>query len=113
MTGEIDLEGNARQIGGLYSKLQGAMNAGAKVVLIPKSNEKDLDTIFSKEDNEIKSLETNKLLKNNTYSIEPSYSIDKNTKMFRNTMTIRLVENIYDILKFALVENDMKFNSTL
>ncbi len=113
MTGEIDLEGNARQIGGLYSKLQGALNAGAKLVLIPKSNEKDLDTIFSKEEQEINSVENNNLINNNELSYEKSYIIDKNSRMFRNKMTIKLVDNIYDILKFSLVDNDMKFNSTI
>ena len=83
MTGEIDLEGNARQIGGLYSKLQGALNAGAKLVLIPKSNEKDLDTIFSKEEQEINSVENNNLINNNELSYEKSYIIDKNSRIFR------------------------------
>ena len=33
--------------------------------------------------------------------------------MFRNCVTVRIVDNIYDILKYALVENDMKFNFEL
>ena len=45
MTGEIDLNGSIRAIGGLESKLQGAKSAGVNLVLIPKDNKKDLDDI--------------------------------------------------------------------
>ena len=116
MTGEIDLEGKARQIGGLYSKLQGALNAGAKEVLIPRSNEKDLDTIFSKEFEEIDSLKNSTTIKDvSSYSMinNESTIIDKNTRLFRNQVTVRLVDNIYEILKYSLVENDMIFNSVI
>ena len=116
MTGEIDLEGNARQIGGLYSKLQGALNADVKMVLIPRSNEKDLDTIFSKEEQEIESLKNNSSIKNpHSYSLlnDNSYVVDKDTRMFRNKMMVRLVDNIYDILKYSLIDNKMKFNTEL
>lgn len=116
MTGEIDLEGKARQIGGLYSKIQGALNAGAKEVLIPRSNEKDLDTIFSKEFDEIDSLKNSTTIKDvHSYSMinNESMVIDKNTRLFRNQVTVRLVDNIYDILKYSLVDNDMIFNSVI
>lgn len=36
MTGEIDLYGNVHAIGGLQSKIEGAIRAGAKIVLIPR-----------------------------------------------------------------------------
>jgi ATP-dependent Lon protease len=113
MTGEIDLEGKAHEIGGLYSKIQGAMHAGAKEVLIPRTNEKDFKVILIKEEQEsisikkscnIKDIDSFLLLDKN------SYQIDKNTYMFRNTVKIRLVDNIYDILKYALMKNNMKFN---
>ena len=42
MTGEIDLNGNIKQIGGLVSKLNGAKKAGVKLALIPRENEEDL-----------------------------------------------------------------------
>ena len=113
MTGEIDLEGTARQIGGLYSKLQGALNAGVTEVLIPRTNDQDLDVIFSKEDSETGSLKNNNNIKTSDsllLSNGNSYKIDKNTRMFRNIVTIRIVDNIYDIIKYALVDNNMKFN---
>lgn len=45
MTGEIDLMGNVHAIGGLQSKIDGAVRAGATKVLIPKQNEQDLKRI--------------------------------------------------------------------
>ena len=39
MTGEIDLNGSIRAIGGLQSKLEGARSAGVNLVLIPKDND--------------------------------------------------------------------------
>ena len=39
MTGEIDLYGNVRAIGGLQCKIEGAQRAGVKIVLIPRENE--------------------------------------------------------------------------
>ena len=45
MTGEIDLNGTIRAIGGLQSKLEGARSAGVELVLVPKDNEDDLNRI--------------------------------------------------------------------
>ena len=113
MTGEIDLEGKAHTIGGLYSKIQGALNAGAKLVLIPRSNDKDLMTIFNKEQDEINSLNNNNNIKNKKMKIVPSIIIDENTRMFRNCVTIKLEDHIHDILKYALVDHDIQFNDEL
>jgi len=38
ITGEIDLDGNVTEIGGLDAKLNGAKKAGIKLALIPKEN---------------------------------------------------------------------------
>ena len=46
MTGEIDLQGNITEIGGLSEKLLGAKKAGVKQVYIPKDNQKDLTRIL-------------------------------------------------------------------
>ena len=48
-TGEIDLNGNIKKIGGLSSKILGAYKAGIKKIFIPKENKNDLDNI--KKDN--------------------------------------------------------------
>ncbi len=116
MTGEIDLEGKASEIGGLYSKIQGAMNAGAKEILIPRTNEKDFRVILTKEENEINSIKKSSNIKDDDSLLlldKKSYQVDKNTYVFRNEVKIRLVDTIYDVLKFALVKNTMKFNKHL
>lgn len=41
MTGEIDLHGNVKIIGGLQCKIEGAQRAGVKIVLIPRENESE------------------------------------------------------------------------
>lgn len=46
ITGEIDLSGKVLAIGGLESKIFGAIAAGCKKVLCPKENQKDLDCIM-------------------------------------------------------------------
>ena len=45
MTGEITLRGRVLPIGGLKSKALAAHASGARVVLIPKKNEKDVPEI--------------------------------------------------------------------
>ena len=45
MTGEVSLRGNVLAIGGLKEKTMAAFNAGAKTVLIPADNRRDLDEI--------------------------------------------------------------------
>jgi len=98
MTGEVDLLGNACQIGGLYSKIQGAYNADINVVLVPRDNEDDLNIIFKKEK------EINKL--NNIYEDD---EINNDVRIFRKKLKIYIVDNIYDILKHSLVENNIDF----
>lgn len=41
MTGEIDLCGNVRAIGGLQCKVEGGQRAGVRLILIPRDNESD------------------------------------------------------------------------
>ncbi len=116
MTGEVDLDGNARQIGGLYSKIQGAMNAGVKLVLIPRANEKDLDLIFRKEEeekNNIKKSISIKKIDSFLLLDQKSWKLEDNRRMFRNELEIILVDSIYDILKHALVKNNYKFNKDI
>ena len=113
MTGEVDLLGNAHEIGGLYSKLQGALQAGVKTVLIPRNNEKDLDIIFNKELEEKNEIKKSKSIKNlDSYLLleNNSYKIESNKRVFRNSLDIYLVDNIFDVLKYALVDNDYVFN---
>jgi len=54
ITGEIDLSGKVLEIGGLESKIFGAINAGCKKVLCPVGNKKDLDKIMEERGEEFK-----------------------------------------------------------
>jgi ATP-dependent Lon protease len=45
ITGEIDLDGNVTEIGGLDAKLNGAKKAGVKVVLVPSENHRELEIV--------------------------------------------------------------------
>jgi ATP-dependent Lon protease len=113
LTGEMDLLGNSMAIGGLESKLMGAINAGVKTVLIPRENEEDLDIIIRKDVDELELLKKNSSFKNFDISIvdnnNTSVDIDKNKKIFRNKLTVYIVDNIYDVLKYALEENNLIF----
>jgi ATP-dependent Lon protease len=42
MTGEITIMGKVLGVGGILAKLQAAIEAGIKTVIMPKENEKDL-----------------------------------------------------------------------
>lgn len=98
LTGETDLVGNAMPIGGLYSKLLGALNAGIKKVLIPYENKTDLDLIIKKE------IEENHIIT----EVEFDYNYKK--IVFRDSMEIILVHTIFEVLEYGLVENDIVFN---
>jgi ATP-dependent Lon protease len=79
MTGEIDLNGTIRAIGGLHSKLQGARNAGCNLVLIPRDNEKDLNQVCD----EVKLGDDFKvMLVSNIYEAIP-YVFEKNNIEFK------------------------------
>ena len=113
LTGEMDLLGKSMAIGGLESKLMGAINAGVKTVLIPRENEEDLDIIIRKDVDELELLKKNSSFKNFDISIvdndDLSVDIDKNKKFFRNKLIVYIVDNIYDVLKYALEENNLEF----
>ena len=72
ITGEIDLNGQVCQIGGLDTKIRGAKKAGVKTVLFPKTNEHDLK------------------------SIQKHYSPFED-----NTLKYVMVETIWDVLPFV------------
>jgi ATP-dependent Lon protease len=48
MTGEVDLMGNAKAIGGLEYKILGAIKAGVKHIIVPEENRQDYDKIIQK-----------------------------------------------------------------
>ena len=79
MTGEIDLNGSARQIGGLDIKIDGAKTAGVQKVLVPRENAEDLEII---------KLEKPDVLEN---------------------IEIVIVDNIWQVLEHTLIKNDIDF----
>ena len=81
MTGEIDLNGNIKQIGGLVSKLTGAKKAGVTLALIPEENLEDLEKI--RKDN-----------------LSPE----------DDTFEVKPINKISQILDLALIQNDIEFN---
>ena len=84
MTGEIDLNGNVTAIGGLQSKIQGALRAGIKKVLIPLDNKPDLDDIIRDE----------RILEITDTNVD---------------FTVITVEHIFDMIPHVLVKNKLKF----
>ena len=48
MTGEVDLIGNVKAIGGLEYKIIGAIKAGVKHILVPEENREDYNKIINK-----------------------------------------------------------------
>jgi len=76
MTGEINLKGQITEIGGLKEKLNGAKKAGAKHVLIPRENMKDLKKIIAGENSPL----------DNTFKVTP-------------------VDNIWDVLRYCFNTN--------
>ncbi len=53
MTGEVTLRGRVLRIGGLKEKAIAAYNAGSKIIIIPKENERDLEKILPLVKNEV------------------------------------------------------------
>ena len=94
MTGEIDLNGNIHKIGGLDAKLNGALMAGVKKVLIPFDNKKDYEKIIANE----KKIEL-------TTSV--NLKTDKTKTFISNNLTVKLVKNIKEVLKHALTKNNV------
>jgi endopeptidase La len=82
MTGEIDVRGNIRAIGGLSAKIEGAKNAGAKLVLCPEANRKDME-------------ETKK----------------NQPEIFENGFDAICVSHISEVLEHALCANDLEWGN--
>jgi ATP-dependent Lon protease len=80
LTGEIDLNGMAREIGGLDIKIDGGKLAGVQTILYPSQNQEDINIIKQ---------ETPEILEN---------------------IEIHPIETIYDVLEYCLEENDITFN---
>ena len=74
ITGEINLQGNILEIGGLEEKLQGAKKAGIKLALVPKQNLKDISKIT-----------------------------ERNPTLFDSNFKVMDVDNINEVLKHVFI----------
>jgi ATP-dependent Lon protease len=99
MTGEIDIHGNVHKIGGLEAKLNGAIMAGVKIVLIPIDNKEDYERILDKE----AEFELSK-------TFEEDKTLQEKKKTITKNLNVKVVKTIHEVLKYALVKNDLKFN---
>jgi len=79
LTGEIDLHGFVKKIGGVRYKVQGGFKAGVKKIFLPKDNKDDYDKLY-KEMNEI----------------------------FDETHTCHFVEHVIDVAEQTLINWDTK-----
>ena len=91
MTGEINLSGQVTAIGGVGSKVDGAKRAGAKIVLLPKDNERDYNKYV-------------KRVKDSLCS-----SGDFTMTDVHNIKAI-FIETLADLIPHIFVENELKFN---
>ena len=79
LTGEIDLNGNIHVIGGLEHKIEGGKIAGATTILYPADNQQDIEII------------------------------KKNNPDILLNINIKPIKNIWQVLNYCLLENDIQF----
>ena len=99
LTGEIDLNGNVKKIGGLKAKIEGAKRAGVKLVLIPTENEQELRNYLSDYYYQKYFEKINKI----TFSIK----IDKLIKIINPCIEIKLVSRIEEICKLIFIDTNI------
>ena len=96
MTGEIDLNGNILAIGGLESKVEGAKNAGVKLVLCPEANKDDIDRILKSKHCPFNDTDFNYKMINNIYqAIDLMLIGDNCSNLFRRYTDVSLEHNDY------------------
>jgi ATP-dependent Lon protease len=85
ITGEITLHGKITAIGGLSSKITGAIHAGVKSILFPLENEKDFDLFIEKQIQQLSC----ELIESNKQSIK--------CRILEKDITFYMVENIKEV----------------
>ena len=93
MTGEITLHGKVTAIGGLSSKIIGAIHAGVKEIVFPLENEKDFDLFIEKQTAQF-SCETIEESKNNSTT---KLTKTKKYRILERDITFYMVENIKQV----------------
>ena len=114
MTGEIDIHGKVHAIGGLDAKLEGARIAGAKLVMVPKENEHALKQAVNHIRTPASSPRKSSLSLENGVDSDNSDEkyFDESNELINSPwegMRVIMVEDIFQVLKHALVENDTEF----
>ncbi len=116
-TGECSLTGKVLCIGGIEAKLNGAIKAGCTVCCIPKENEEDLRLIIKKDQEEKTKMYRSESMKN--FDLSPlvehesfDYQLEENKVIYKDKLTVYIVDNIVDFMKVALVDNDIKWNNS-
>ena len=115
MTGEIDLNGKIRKIGGLKYKIQGGFKAGLQIIFVPKENESDIKEIAN-EYSEI--LENTKIYSNDNKEIDINKYKNKNKNKQNNkntdeTKKIIFYDNIRELLNHCLINFESKKKSII
>ena len=105
MTGEIDLYGAVRAIGGLQCKVEGAQRAGVKLVLIPRNNETDYEEF--KDDYSIRVVPVD-----NISQIIRTCLIGTETKDFQYLHDLKDDKTVETILKYIKEIEDEANNTT-
>ncbi len=136
ITGEINLLGFAMKIGGVYSKINGSIRAGINTFIIPKENKEDIIQMIRSENRNMKNLQDTYLAKdkiplmktssflhldaspfhlnkNDSFSdeieFEDSEEFDGVEMTHYKHCKVYLVDNIYQVLQIALVDNQIQF----
>ena len=93
MTGEITLHGKVTAIGGLSSKIIGAIHAGVKEIVFPLENEKDFDLFIEKQISQLSCelIEESKKTKSTNLAKTKKYII------LEKELTFYMVENIKQV----------------
>ncbi len=135
ITGEINLLGFAMKIGGVYSKINGSIRAGINTFIIPKENKEDIIQMIRSENRNMKNLQDtylndkiplmktssflnldsmNQTLHNNDsfseeIEFEDSDEYPGVEMTYYKHCKVYLVDNIYQVLQIALVDNEIQF----
>jgi ATP-dependent Lon protease len=94
ITGEITLHGKITAIGGLSSKIIGAIHAGVQSILFPLENEKDFDLFIEKQITQMSCEVIEESKKNNN---TPKLTKTKKYRILDMEITFYMVENIKQV----------------
>jgi ATP-dependent Lon protease len=126
MTGEIDLSGKIRKIGGLKYKIHGGFKAGLKTIFVPIENELDIAEIINDyseilKDSKIYSQNGDEININNYKKKDIKENIisnkikkiTKNKKIDMNSDETKIIfyNNVRDLFQYCLIDFESKKNS--